>query len=167
MSEPPRRRVAIPAEPEAPAGRGGCLRVAAILGILAGIPAGLFGIPAAVNFFYGETEVAFGEAWRGDAVTISVETVRFEDASPAAWTVTLRVRAEEAWTFEPEGVELELERGGRAPLDWSDGRAPPRLDAGADEVIALTFPWPGSETEPRALRLPDTGVRFRLAADEQ
>ena len=165
MSEPPRRRVAIPAEPEPPAGRGGCLRVAAILGVLVGIPAGLFGIPAAVNFFYGEDEVAPGEAWRGEAVTISVETVRFGEES-SAWTVTLRVRAEEAWTFEPEGVELELENGGRAALDWPDGRAPPRLDAGADEPIALTFPWYGGGTEPRALRLPDPGVRFRLTADE-
>ena len=165
MSEPPRRRVAIPAEPEAPAGRGGCLRVAAILGVLAGIPAGLFGIPAAVNFFYGETEVAPGEAWRGEAVTISVEAVRFAE-EPPAWTVTLRVRAEEDWTFEPEGVELELENGGRAALDWPDGRAPPRLDAGADETIALTFPWYGGRTEARALRLPDPGVRFRLTADE-
>ena len=165
MSEPPRRRVAIPAEPEPPAGRGGCLRVAAILGVLAGIPAGLFGIPAAVDFFYGETEAAFGEAWRGEAVTISVETVLVGEES-SAWTVTLRVRAQEAWTFEPEGVELELENGGRAALDWPDRRAPPRLEAGADETIALTFPWYGGGTEPRALRLPDPGVRFRLTADE-
>ena len=165
MSEPPRRRVAIPAEPEAPAGRGGCLRVAAILGVLAGIPAGLFGIPAAVDFFYGETELAHGEAWRGEGVTISVEAVRFGE-EPPAWTVALRVRAEEAWTFEPEGVELELENGGRAAIDWPDGRAPPRLDAGADETIALTFPWYGGATEPGVLRLPDAGVRFRLTADE-
>ncbi len=164
MSESSRRRVAVPAEPDAPAGRGGCLRVAAILGILVGIPAGIFGVPAAVDFFYGEADVAPGEAWRGEGVTISVETVLPAEAPPA-WTVALRVRAEEAWTFEPEGVELELADGERVPLDWPDGRAPPRLDEGADETIALTFPRPDGGAEPRTLRLPDPGVRFALAAD--
>lgn len=142
------------------------MRVAAILGILVGIPAGLFGIPAAVDVFFGETDVAPGEVWRGDGLAISVESVLMEEGPRRAATVVLRVRAEEARTLELEGVELELADGERVPLDGPDGLDPPRLDAGADEMIALTFPLPDGGAAPRVLRLPDPGVRFELGEAE-
>ena len=142
------------------------MRVAAILGVLVGIPAGLFGIPAAVDVFFGETDVAPGEVWRGDGLAISVESVVVGEGPRRAATVVLRVRAEEARTLELEGVELELADGERVPLEWPDGLDPPRLDAGADETIALTFPLPDGGAAPRVLRLPDPGVRFELGEAE-
>ena len=142
------------------------MRVAAILGVLVGIPAGLFGIPAAVDVFFGETDVAPGEVWRGDGLAISVESVVMGEGPRRAATVVLRVRAEEARTLELEGVELELADGERVPLDWPDGLDPPRLEAGADETIALTFPLPDGGAAPRVLRLPDPGVRFELGEAE-
>ena len=142
------------------------MRVAAILGILVGIPAGLFGIPAAVDVFFGETDVAPGEVWRGDGLAISVESVAAGEGPRRAATVVLRVRAEEARTLELEGVELELADGERVPLDRPDGLDPPRLDAGADETIALSFPLPDGGAAPRVLRLPDPGVRFELGEAE-
>ena len=141
------------------------MRVAAILGILVGIPAGLFGIPAAVDVFFGETNVAPGEVWRGDGLAISVESVMPGEAPPDL-TVVLRVRAEEARTLEVEGVELELDGGGRVPLDWPDGLGPPRFAAGADETLALTFPLPDGGAAPRVLRLPNPGARFALGDAE-
>lgn len=141
------------------------MRVAAILGILVGIPAGLFGIPAAVDVFFGETDVAPGAVWRGDGLAISVESVVVGEGPRRAATVVLRVRVEEARTIESEGVELELADGARVPLG-PDGLEPPRLDAGADETIALTFPLPDGGAAPRVLRLPDPGVRFELGEAE-
>ena len=142
------------------------MRVAAILGILVGIPAGLFGIPAAVDVFFGETAVAPGAVWRGDGLAISVESVVVGEGPRRAATVVLRVRAEEARTIELKGVELELADGERVPLDWPDGLDQPRLDAGADETIALSFPLPDGGAAPRVLRLPDPGVRFELGEAE-
>ena len=142
------------------------MRVAAILGILVGIPAGLFGIPAAVDVFFGEADVAPGEVWRGDGLAISVESVVAGEGPRRTATVVLRVRAEEARTLELEGVELELADGERVPLDRPDGLDPPRLDAGVDETIALTFPLPDGGAAPRVLRLPDPGVRFELGEAE-
>ncbi len=141
------------------------MRVAAILGILVGIPAGLFGIPAAVDVFFGETDVAPGAVWRGDGLAISVESVVVGEGPRRAATVVLRVRAEEARTIEIEGVELELADGERVP-PGPDGLDPPRLEAGADETIALSFPLPDGGAAPRVLRLPDPGVRFELGEAE-
>lgn len=140
------------------------MRVAAILGILVGIPAGLFGIPAAVDVFLGETEVAPGEVWRGDGLALSVASVAMGEGPRPAVTVVLRVRAEAARTLELEGVELELDGGERVPLEWT-GEAP-RFGAGADETLALAFPLPGGGGAPRVLRLPDPGVRFGLGEAE-
>lgn len=142
------------------------MRVAAILGILVGIPAGLFGIPAAVDVFFGETDVAPGEVWRGDGLAISVASVVTGEGPRPAATVALRVRAEEARTLEVEGVELELDGGERIPLDWPDGLDPPRFEAGADETLALAFPLPDGGAAPRVLRLPDPGARFELGDAE-
>ena len=166
MSEPPRRRIAIPDEPDVRSERRSFFRIAAILGILVGIPLGVFGLPALLNVFFDEPTVAVGGSWSEDGVTIWVEEWRVDEGPERAVTVTLAVRSIEPWRFRGEGVELELSEGEPVAVEGVD--APGVFEDGRLERIELRFALGGAdgEAEPRAVRLPEPKVRFALTEEE-
>ena len=168
MSEPPRRRVAVPDEPDVRSERRGFFRIAAILGVVIGIPLGVFGLPALLNVFFDEPTVPVDGSWSEDGVTIWVEEWRVDEGPEPALTVTLAVRSIEPWRFDPDGVELELSEGGPVPVGAVS--APDVFEDGRLGRIELRFPLGGAnadmEAEPRAVRLAEPKARFELTEPE-
>ncbi len=117
--QPARRRLEQPSvEKER---RTGCLVTGAVLGVLVGIMVGLYALPPILRNIYGETKVAAGETYRGDARVIRVESAgRASDPlgepSPGMrredFFVELTIRSSKTWelvltdfTIEVEGVK--------------------------------------------------------------
>lgn len=166
MTEPPRRRVPIPPEQDVRSERRSFFRIAAILGVIVGIPLGVFGLPALLNLFFDEPTVPVDGSWSEDGVTIWVESWEVVEGSPRGVTVTLSVRSAEPWSFAPEGVELELSAGGPVAVDGVT--APDVFEDGRLGRIHLRFVLAEAEedAELRALRLSEPKVRFALTEEE-
>ncbi len=164
MSDPPRRRVAVPDEPDVRSERRSFFRIAAVLGVLVGIPLGVFGLPALLNVFFDEPTVPVGGSWSEDGVTIWVEEWYVDEGPEPALTVTLAVRSIEPWRFRGEGVALELSEGEPVPVEAV--AAPDVFEDGRLGRIELRFPLGGAnadgEAEPRAVRLTEPKARFEL-----
>ena len=166
MTEPPRRRIPVAAEQSVREERRSFFRYAAILGVIVGIPLGVFGLPALLNLFFDEPTVPLNGSWSEDGVTIWVESYEVVTEDPRALAVTLAVRSAEPWTFDPDGVELELSEGDAVPVGAVT--APDVFEDGALGRIVLRFPLPPGEDdpEPRAVRLPEPKARFALTEDD-
>lgn len=166
MTEPPRRRVPVAAEQSVREERRSFFRYAAILGVIVGIPLGVFGLPALLNVFFDEPTVPFNGAHSEDGLTIWVESHEVDEGSPRAASVTLGLRTAEPWAFDPEGVELELSEGDNAPLE--SFVAPDVFEAGPQGTLVLRFSLAGADddAEPRALRLAEPKVRFALTEED-
>ena len=162
MSEPPRRRVAIPTESRESSERRSFFRIAAILGVLVGIPLGVFGLPALLNVFFDEPTVPVNGAYSEGGLTIWVKSYEVDERQPRVVTVTLALRTAQSWTFDPEGVELEMSQGDPVVLDVSTGSHV--IEAGFEARIQLNFVLDEAEedAEPRAVRLAEPKARFKL-----
>ncbi len=161
MSEPSRRRVAIPTESDISQERRGCFRIAAILGVVIGLPLGILGVPAALNFFFDESTVLLGKTHDDQQVVLRIESVEVDASAPLiaiALEVGVKEGAEEPnWSFE-----LEMGDGERLPLRGID-----RLMGGEHLILRLRFiPVPGQTLEPRVLHLEEPDVRFELYESE-
>ncbi len=162
MSEPPRRRVAIPSESRESSERRSFFRIAAILGVLVGIPVGVFGLPALLNLFFDEPTIPPGGAWSEDGLTIWVESY-YPGAEPSREAfVTLALRTPRGWTFEAEGVELELTQGDAVPLD----RVTTPEGEGGRLRLWFVLADADEDAELEALRLSDPRVRFELVESD-
>ena len=165
MTEPPRRRVPVAAEQSVREERRSFFRYAAILGVIVGIPLGVFGLPALLNVFFDEPTVPFNGAYSEDGLTIWVESHEVDEGPPQAIAVTLALRTAEEWAFDPEGVELELSEGDNVAL--ASFMAPDVFEAGPPGTIVLRFGIEGAdEVEPRAVHLTDPKVRFALTEED-
>lgn len=166
MTEPPRRRVPVAAEQSVREERRSFFRIAAILGVIVGIPLGVLGLPALLNVLFDEPTVPVNGSWSEDGVTLWVESIAIAGEPPRSVTVTLAVRVAEPWTFNPEGVELELSEGD--PVALHSSAVPESLQDGRLGRINLTFVLAGvdDDAEPRAVRLTDPKVRFALTEDD-
>ncbi len=166
MSEPPRRRVAIPTESRESSERRSFFRIAAILGVLVGIPLGVFGLPALLNVFFDEPTIPLGGAYSEDGVVIWVESHEVGEGSPRVVTVTLAVRTTEPWSLEPQEVELELSEGD--PVAVEEVTAPDVFEVGTQGRIVFRFTLPEADrdAEPRAVRLAEPKARFELTESE-
>lgn len=121
VTEPVRRRIEQPTEEQAR--RSGCLIWGAVLGVLVGIMAGVYALPPILKHYYGETEVAADEAYRGDG-----KTVRLLDVTPARepageasaglsraeFYAHIEVHSNEPWALKASDFTLEF----RELEDW-------------------------------------------------
>ena len=166
MTEPPRRRVPIAAEQSVREERRSFFRYAAILGVIVGIPLGVFGLPALLNVFFDEPTVPVDGSWSEDGLIIWVESWEVDETHPEVVTVTLALRATETSTVDLDGVELELSEGDAIALRWPS--EPSVIEAGFEARITLNFDLTDAEAdaEPRALRLTDPKVRFALTEED-
>ena len=141
-------------------------RYAAILGVIVGIPLGVLGLPALLNVFFDEPTIPVNGAHSGDGLTLWVESHEVDEGPPRAVTVTLDLRTAEPWSFDPEGVELELSEGDGAPL--ASFVAPDVFEAGPQGTLVLRFSLAGADedVEPRAVRFGDPKVRFALTEED-
>jgi len=160
-----RRRVEEP-KPGAE-GRGGCIAAGALLGIVVGAVFTFYGLPPILRSIFGETSVAVGAAFEGDAKVIRVEQVS-TDAAAGLALVTLRITTNKTWYPRPGDFELEFSAGGgRVKANPPDPSQPaPALDfALAEErTLLLRFPVPSKPgATPKALHLAPPAVRFDLA----
>ncbi len=166
MTEPPRRRVPVAAEQSVREERRSFFRWAAILGVMIGIPLGVFGLPALLNVFFDEPTVPAGGSWSEDGVTIWVEALEVADGAERTLAVTFLVRTAAPWTFEPEGIELELAEGD--PIPVGAVTAPDVFEGGAFGRIVVRFVLPEAvrHADARAVRFLDPKVRFELAGSD-
>ena len=166
MTEPPRRRVPVAAEQSVREERRSFFRIAAILGVIVGIPLGVLGLPALLNVFFDEPTIPVGGSWSEDGLIIWVQSYELDDTQPRTLAVTLEFRATEAVTVDLKGVELELSEGDPIPLE-APGE-PYEFPQGFDVRITLNFDLSGVEddAEPRAVRLTDPKVRFALTEED-
>lgn len=166
MTEPPRRRVPVAAEQSVREERRSFFRYAAILGVIVGIPLGVFGLPALLNVFFDEPTIPLGGAFSEDGLVMWVESWEFDETHPDMVTVMFSLRITEASTIDLEGVELELSEGDPVPLT----EAPPssELPAGFDATFTMRFflPREAQDAEPVAVRLQDPKVRFALTEED-
>jgi len=160
----PHRRPVAPAA-EDTSGRTGCVILGAVLGVVAGALFAFYGLPPILRSFYGETKVAYGETYTGDAKEIRVELV---EAGGGQVRVTLAVLTNKTWEPNPAAFRLELSTGG----DWIEAAAPePSIpetsfdfDLGVSRTLVLVFPLPaGSSASPKALHLSDPLVSLSLS----
>ncbi len=140
--------------------------MAAILGVIVGIPLGVFGLPALLNLFFDEPTVPPGGAWSEDGVTLWVDSYAVEEGPPRVVTVTLAVRTSEPWSLGPQDVELELSEGD--PVSVAEIAAPDVLQVGKQGTIVFRFALVGAErdAEPRAIRLAEPKARFALTEED-
>lgn len=166
MTEPPRRRVPVAAEQSVREERRGFFRIAAILGVVIGIPLGVLGIPPLLNVFFDEPTVPVNGAYSEDGLTIWVESYDIGEGPPRGVTVTLGLRAAESWAFDPAGVELELSEGDHVPLE--SFTAPDVFEAGPQGTLVLRFSLAGTDGDAEALavRFPEPKVRFALTEED-
>ena len=165
MSEPPRRRVAIPSESRESSERRSFFRIAAILGVLVGIPVGVFGLPALLNVFLDEPTIPPGGAWTDGGLILWVESWEIDDGPPRSVVVTLALRTTEGWTMNLDGVELELSKGDPIVLEVL---GEPLVLAAGEAKISLPFILIEAEdgAEPQAVRFRDPKVRFELVESD-
>lgn len=166
MTRPPRRRVPVAAEQSIREERRGFFRIAAILGVVIGIPLGVLGIPPLLNVFFDEPTVPVNGAHTEDGLTIWVESYDVDEGPPRAVTVTLGLRTAEPWAFDPAGVEMELSEGDHVPLE--SYVAPDMFEAGPQGTLVLRFAIAGAgeDAEPVAVRFPEPKVRFALTEED-
>ncbi|MXZ87462.1 MAG: hypothetical protein F4Z07_01235 [Dehalococcoidia bacterium] len=166
MTEPPRRRVPVAAEQSVREERRSFFRYAAILGVIVGIPLGVFGLPALLNVFFDEPTIPFNGAYSEDGLVMWVESWEFDETHPDMVIVTFSLRVTEASTIDLNGVELELSEGDPIPLT----EAPPssELPTGFDATITMPFflPREAHDAEPVAVRFRDPKVRFALTEED-
>lgn len=166
MTEPPRRRVPVAAEQSVREERRSFFRIAAILGVIVGIPLGVLGLPALLNVLFDEPTVPVNGSWSEEGLIIWVDSHEVTDSQPRTVTVTLALRATQPSTLDLEDIELELSEGDPVPFDGPP--EPYELAQGFEARIELTFVLAGvdADAEPRALRLPEPKVRFALTEDD-
>lgn len=166
MTEPPRRRVPVAAEQSIREERRGFFRIAAILGVVIGIPLGVLGIPPLLNVFFDEPTVPVNGAHSEDGLTIWVESYEADEGPPRSVAVTLRLRTAAPWAFDSAGVELELSEGDNVALE--SFAAPDVFEAGPQGTLVLRFSLVGADgdAEPLAVRLPEPKVRFALTEED-
>ena len=166
MTEPPRRRVPVAAEQSVRQERRSFFRMAAILGVIVGIPLGVFGLPALLNLFFDEPTVPVNGAYSEDGLTIWVNSYEVAEGPPRVVTVTLAVRTSEPWSLGPQDVELELSEGD--PVSVAEIAAPDVLQVGKQGTIVFRFALVGAErdAEPRAIRLAEPKARFALTEED-
>lgn len=166
MTEPPRRRVPVAAEQSIREERRSFFRIAAILGVVIGIPLGVLGIPPLLNVFFDEPTVPVNGAYSEDGLVMWVESWEFDETHPDMVTVTLSLRMTEAWTIDLEGVELELSEGDPVPL--TEVPPPYEYPAGFDAMIKMRFALAAADedAEPVAVRFPQPKVRFALTEED-
>ncbi len=162
MSEAPRRRP-VTDEPEGAGGRPGCLKIAALLGIVIGIPIGVFGLPLALNSIFDEPTIAVDDRYLEEGLRIEVVSVETVAGPPRGVLVTIAVLAEEPWAPSLEDFELELVEPDER---IAAGSANPRLTQIAErEETTITLRFSVSRAgsiSPEALHVADPKVRFEL-----
>lgn len=183
MSQPEQepRRVLLKSEDESTKGRGGCLALGAVLGVIFGIMFALYGLPPILKHYYGEKNVAVGAAYESEGRTIRVLgvtagfdplTVGTEPAgTPAKDVIVVTVRTTGWAENEPRQGRYRLEVEG--VHDWlnplpaidAEVQRDPPLAAGEQEVW-LRFAMPegisAESVRPVELHLEEPRVKFQL-----
>jgi len=178
VSQPPvRRRLEQPsAEQER---RTGCLVTGAVVGVIVGLMVGLYALPPILKNIYGETKVAAGETYTGDARVVRVESAgRASDPlgepSPGMrredFFVELTIRSNKTWEVVPADFTIEVE----GVEDWikpagvtTDGQPGLTIPLAEDVRVQLHFivevPEGDDATlDAEALHLASPRVRFAL-----
>ncbi|MDE2669420.1 MAG: hypothetical protein OXI51_07160 [Chloroflexota bacterium] len=166
MTEPPRRRVPVAAEQSIREERRSFFRIAAILGVVIGIPLGVLGIPPLLNVFFDEPTIPAGSSWSEDGVTIWVEALEIGEGAERTLAVTFLVRTAAPWTFETEGIELELVEGD--PIPVGAVIAPDVFEGGTAGRIVVRFVLPEAvrHADARAVRFLEPKVRFEIVESD-
>ena len=140
--------------------------MAAILGVIVGIPLGVVGLPALLNLFFDEPTIPVGGSWSEDGVIMWVQSWDVGETHPGTVNVTLMIRTTEATTINLSGFELELSEG--APIALEESPESGVLRPGFDLMVTLQFVLPGAQdgAEPRAVRLAEPKVRFALTEED-
>lgn len=174
---PPRRVLLQTEDAEAKKGRGGCLAMGAVLGIIFGIMVGLYALPPILKSIYGEKVVAVGEVYETEGRTIRVTEVTagrdpLEEATGDVITVVVRTTGWPTNEPRPGRYRLEVE----TVDDWVNplgqpANAPPPADlAPGEQEVILRFPIPAGLTVETVrapdLHLEDPLVKFELPAAE-
>ncbi len=175
MSGEPRVRRPVQEPGPDTSGRTGCIALGAALGIVAGALFAFFGLPPILHHFFGETRIAAGEAYEGDAKVIRVTGVSVgnpppgtEVTSPRVAYVSLVVTTNKTWSPGPSNFRLELSNGDRVKANNpAKAITDSALDfeLGVERTLTLIFDLPGKfELVPRYLHVSDPPVRFDLPA---
>lgn len=139
--------------------------IGAVLGVIVGASFAFYGLPPILRSIYGETKVAAGGAYTGDAKEVRIERVEQQDG---VVRVTLSARTNKTWAPRAGQFALELAGGG----DWIEAEPPDEaepatsleFELGERRELVLVFRVPpGREGEPEALHLSTPRVRFALA----
>jgi hypothetical protein len=144
-----------------------------VLGIVAGVLFTFLGLPPILHHFFGETHVAVGETYEGDAKAIRVTDLGIggsppgqEVTSPRVAYVSLTVRTNKTWVPAPSDFKLELPNGDRVKANNpAKGVTDSALDfdLGVERTLTLMFDLPArGEVVPRYLHISDPPVRFDL-----
>ncbi len=178
-----RRRVGTGSADEG-GGRSGCLLAGAVLGIVVGATFAFYGLPPILRHFYGEQHIAVGQAYEGEAKTVSVTYLGTNPdplapafgasgasaSQPAAgFYMTLKVLTNKTWN--PKLTDFSLQFSGvdgwqpadaSAGVETVDGRL--RFPLTVELLVAFHFARPiEAGVVPRYLHLADPLVRFELA----
>jgi len=163
VTAPQRRRLEPAAEETS--GRSGCVVLGAILGIIVGAVFAFYGLPPILRSMYGETRIAVGGTYTGDAKEIRVELI---ETGGGQVRLTVSVLTNKTWEPKPADFRLELSSGGdRIKAAVPEPNIPETsfdFGLGVGRTLVLVFPLPaGSVGGPRALHLADPPVRIALS----
>ncbi|HCU99577.1 MAG TPA: hypothetical protein DGL25_00120 [Dehalococcoidia bacterium] len=173
MTEPSRRRITIPTEREESSQRRGCLRIAAILGIIVGLPAGILGVPAALNFFFDEATVTTGGTYSDSEHVITIAHISSNESVDhdkvlRSIEILLNVEAKEVLIFDSNGATLELANGEHILAKPKDLDPPRQLRKGERFIFSLSFTLSKDQQfNALFLHLEDPDVRFELTESEE
>lgn len=177
------RRVLLKTEDESTKGRGGCLALGGVLGVIFGIMFALYGLPPILKHYYGEKNVAVGAVYEKDGRTLQVVSVTagFDPLTVGTETAGSAAKAVIVVTVRSTGWPENEPRQGRYRLEVADvhdwlnplpaieaevQRVPP-LAAGEQEVW-LRFAMPeglsAQSVRPVELHLEEPRVKFQLPA---
>lgn len=151
-----RRRLADPAVPAEEPGRKGCLRLAMVLGILAGVVVAVLVLPRALDYFFQPERVPVGQTFAFEGLELRVQSV--EPVAGGGWLVRMQALSRGGWKATLSDFQLEFAGGARVR---ASGPGKPQPNAAGELVLA--FPGAGAETPVRLL-LANPQVEFALPA---
>jgi hypothetical protein len=162
-SAPARRRIDAPEPP--PPGRRGCLWLGAIAGIVVGAFFALFAMGPILNHFFGEANIALGEAYDIRGLRIEVVDVREAEARGdtllhVALAIELDEDRDEPFRLRNNRWTVKFDDNHQAgPRGFLPESTPEEVQPGESVRVEILFP---ANDHPHYLYLSNPEARFDL-----